>query len=116
MKGFALIFCPGDPTGEVVRFTEPPTLEFMRWAVGGDLELIPGFDKIGGRCCVAFCDEHGKLDHRRLPFNLKATILWEQAVRAGGRGALRDPNGDWVDWLVGPVLVLYGDDEFMAEL
>lgn len=115
MKGFALIFRPGETTGELHKFTEPPTLQFMRDAVEGDLELVPGFDSIGGRRCVAFCNEHGKLDHVNLPMNETATALWETALN-NRRSTLRDAYGGSIDWLVGPVLVLYGDDEFMAEL
>jgi hypothetical protein len=111
-----MLFRPDGKPGELHKFTEPPTLQFMRDAIGGDLELVPGFDTIGGRRCAAFCNEHGKLDHLQLPFNLRATLLWEGALRVNHQAVLRDPTGDWVDWLVGPVLVLYGDDEFMAEL
>lgn len=127
MNGRALLFLPDEPYGKLLEvLNEPPTLQLMRDAVGGDLELVPGFDAIGAdhRRCVAFCNEHGKLDYRhqpdappyQLPFNLVATLLWERALQARGTGQLRDAHGDWVDWLVGPVLVLYGDDEFMAEL
>jgi hypothetical protein len=113
MKGFGLIFCPdaGSGPGELHTFDAPVDLEFLQNAVGGYIELVPGFDRIGGRACVAFCNEHGKL-HLELPFNRRATQLWEEAL---GR-SLRSPRGVWRDFLVGPVLVLYGDDEFMAEL
>lgn len=116
MKGFALIFRPdgGAGPGELHTFNEPPTLQFMRDAVGGDIELVPGFDSIGGRRCVAFCNDDGKRD---LPMNDTATALWEGALfLRGERRGLIDAQGHLVDWLAGPVLVLYGDDEFMAEL
>jgi len=123
MNGFGLIFRPdGTAHGELYKFTAPVTLDFLREAVGGDIELVPGFDRIGGRACHAFCNEHGKLEHpehtEQMVFNLRATLLWEEALAARGdpRVGLRDIHGDWIDWLVGPVLVLYGDDEFMAEL
>jgi hypothetical protein len=91
----------------------PPDLDDLRAAVDGDhIELVPGFntfphgdDRVP---CVAFCGEHGKLKQR--PLNIRATILWERALRRGGT----DLNGR--DVLVGSVCVIYGDEELMEAL
>ncbi|HSS25169.1 MAG TPA: hypothetical protein VLL82_12410 [Mycobacterium sp.] len=54
MNGRALIFLPDEPHGKLLEvLTEQPTLQLMRDAVGGDLELVPGFDKFTSRSsCV----------------------------------------------------------------
>jgi len=57
--------------------------------------------------CVAFCDEHGKLDN--LPTNVRATELWKAAL-------IRADSHRLDDVLCGPVAVVYGDAEFMAAL
>lgn len=114
MKGTGLVYKPGVAEPSVVEFAAPPTLEFLQGAVGGYIEQVPQFDNIrlGERIerCVAFCNETGKLDG--LPFNAAATEAWEQALPTG----LRDKAGQWLDFLVGPIIVVAGDAEFMAEL
>lgn len=114
MRGTALIFRPGKSEPEIVRFTQAPGLDFLQAAVGGYIEVVPHFDNIRHgevvERCVAFCNEHGKLN--RLPVNRAATEAWERAVPTG----LRGPLGYWLDFLVGDVVVLFGDREFMAEL
>jgi hypothetical protein len=121
MKGVGLIYKPGEALPERLEFDRPPELQELQAAIGGGyLELVPGFTSIAqwGKFfprrrlrCVAFVDEHGKLDHKNLPFNPAATLLWEDAEHR-----VRDEHGDYVDYLVGPVLVLFGDDEFMESL
>ena len=100
------------------EYNRPPTLEELRHAAGGDLELVHGFDSIAYAGiilhCVAFCDEHGKLEQR--PLNELATSLWAQALRRQGMELIDDKTLKPVDWLVGPVAVLFGDKEFMSEL
>lgn len=53
--------------------------------------------------CFVLCNEHGK--HMNLPVNLEANRLWQ--LSAG------EPLNDI---LVGPVVILFGDAEFMATL
>jgi hypothetical protein len=107
------------PTGdlELREFDQPIPLETLQEGVGGDLEVVPYFNSIshGGTVlsCVAFCDEHGKLNHG--PLNEPATMAWERAVSREGL-ELRDKSGNLKDFLVGPVVVVFGDSEFMAEL
>lgn len=93
-------------------YRRPATLREMRAALGGGyLERIPYFTRFefGGEFhdCVAFCDEHGKI--RGLPLNERATAAWLLAQA----GNLPDPINDV---LVGPVLVIIGDEEFMEAL
>ena len=110
MKGFAHVYQPGERAPLVVPFTAAPSLEFMQERVGGYIEPVPFFTQYRGQRCVAFCDEHGK--QKGLTINEAANALWAMcpvpspfvpAVSAG-------------DVLVGPVVVLFGDEEFMASL
>jgi len=102
---------------EVKGFARGPTLAELRTAVGGKLELVPGFVTIiyGGVVmdCKALCNEHGKLDG--LPINNMATLVWERALRRTGAGLLGE-HDKLRDWLVGPVVVLFGDKDFMEAL
>lgn len=115
MRGTALLFKPGEPEPEIFRFASPPTLEFLQEAVGGYIEAVPHFDQIRHgeviERCIVYCNENGKLDG--LPFNAAATEAWDQAIPPSL--SLRSPDGGWKDYLVGPVLVLFGDRQFMAE-
>lgn len=115
MIGKAIIIPPGDaPWSEKVltqRGDHRDTQRILREAVGGDLEIVPGFNRFRGLPCWALCDEHGKLEG--LPVNMIATELWDQAVD----GQLYDGSRrKYLDYLVGPVVVIIGDEEFMAEL
>lgn len=83
-----------------------PTLEDLQSRVGGYIEAVPGFSRFfdydGPTPCVAFCDEEGKI--KGLPVNPFATEFW-RADRPGGG-----------DVLVGMVVIVTGDDEFMGAL
>ena len=58
---------------------------------------------------MAFCDEDGK-GRRNLPLNRMATFAWDAAMR-------RDHGcGCAPDYLVGNVVVVFGDREFMEAL
>jgi hypothetical protein len=85
--------------------TATSLLPDLQKAVGGYIEQVPGFHcyLVEGvpMPCVALCNEEGKLHN--LPLNEKATRLWRQQWRT-------------TDVLVGDVVVLYGDDKFMAAL
>lgn len=84
----------------------PPLADLQR-AVGGDLQLVPAFRRVahasGMQKCFVLCNEHGK--YMNLPINLEANRLWQ--LSAG------EPLDDI---LVGPVVILFGDAEFMAAL
>jgi hypothetical protein len=140
MKGTALIFRPGNPMPEVTELDATPKLEFMKAAVGGWIEaisafgtfdpgdltreaqaVIPGMKPGEILPCAAFCNEEGKLQGQLA--NTEPTRLWDRALRRvvedGKRqfpNGLFRPDGTLTDYLVGPVLVLIGDDDFMEEL
>lgn len=118
MRGTLLVFQPGRLAPQVIELDHQPQLdELKRCLDGGHLELVPGFRSITHynvvMDCVAFSDEDGK--RKRLEVNNIATVLWDVALRRNGTGLLR-PDGRAIDWLVGPIIVLFGDRELMAEL
>lgn len=88
------------------EFDRPPSIQVLHEAVGGYIEAVPYFDTWKGKRCVAFCNEQGKLYN--LPFNPTATMLW--------KSLLKQQRLDLNDSLVGNVIILTGDDEWMAEL
>lgn len=79
---------------------EPVKLEELQAAVGGFIETVPNFETYLGKKAIAFCNEEGKIDG--LPINEQATRFWRYAAPAG-----------FADVLVGDVVILTGDDEFM---
>lgn len=85
----------------VTPLDKPPTLEQLQTAVGGYIEVVPGFETFGGEICVAFCDEEGKLKGKDI--NPGATREWHAQF----------PNDDA---LVGDIVVVCGDDDLLAEL
>jgi hypothetical protein len=102
-----LIFYP-DGHSKTRHFDGPPLLALQQ-AVGGDVDVVPGFSSISQagvvHRCAAYCDKVGK--RRGRPINTWATALWHLALRRHGyeRG-LRRPNGKVADWLVGNVAVV----------
>ena len=96
-----------DGSAEVTKFTAPVPLEFLQKAVGGWIELVPDFDVFGDqKGVVAFCNEEGKLNG--LPVNAKATEAWAKSVGT--------TVADLGDELLGDVVIVSGDDAFMAAL
>jgi hypothetical protein len=88
---------------ETEDFTDMPDLEKFQRAVGGHLEVVPNFKTFDGENCVVMCDEEGKVKDK--PINYPATHHWYEAART------LIP-----DVLVGDILVITGDDEFMENL
>lgn len=85
-----------------------PKLEELQKMVGGYIQLVPAFNRVahssGMQKCVVLCNEDGKnLD---MPVNQEATRLWQ--LSAGSQRIY--------DVLVGPIVILFGDHAFMAEL
>jgi hypothetical protein len=124
-----LIYKPGATEPEIKIFRTAPTLDDLKDGIGGGfLELVPGFHSIehDGELhrCMAFVDEEGKLDYRTSGVkkngpdqtNNFASVLWDKALRRKGHPGLIGPDGRAVDWLVGQIAVVYGDDEFMGSL
>lgn len=105
MQGFTIVIDPdGSKTIRKYRSTIP--LGDLRAGVGdGPIEHVPYFDSFtwyGERKpCVVFCNEEGKL--HGMPLNEVATRIWhETAPVMRGR-----------DVLVGPVVIVFGDEAFM---
>jgi hypothetical protein len=92
--------------GDIVstKLTAQPTLEQLRDGVGGDIELVPFFNKFMNRECVTFCNAYGKMNG--LAFNATAQIFWSQAY--GKR--------IYEDHLVGDILIIVGSPSFLAQL
>lgn len=89
--------------GETTKdYTDTVPLADLQAAVGGYIQLVPGFRKFRGQYCVAFCNEEGKL--HGMEVNMEATISWWKGSGHGG------------DALVGDVAILTGDDDFMEAL
>lgn len=123
-----LIYAPGENV-QRKQLTEPPDAETLHKIIGGYFELVPYFHSIkrddGEHRCVAFCNEDGK--RLLLPINDVANLLWDDALQRSGHTDVRYRVGNFMraigheaalgkDFLVGPVVVLYGDDEFMESL
>lgn len=110
MEGQAIILKPGETleTATRVHLDAPPDLAFLKEGVGGYIEAVPKFEALdldGDRKrCVAFCNEEGKI-HRLQP-NFEAQRLWEASF-----GHLISS-----DFLVGPIVILTGDEEFLEAL
>jgi hypothetical protein len=108
-----------DGTIDTTLADTPPTLDKLKEGIGGGyIELVPLFNKIDYNRkivhCVAFCDEDGK--NKGLPLNKTATRLWETALKLVGHPGLKTPDGRIADYLVGSILVVSGDKEFMEKL
>jgi Domain of unknown function (DUF3846) len=127
MMGRALVYRVNAVKPEEHLLIAPPALKFLQEVVGGYIETVPYFDtiEIDGvtHNCVAYCNEEGKL--HALKMNGWATVLWDRALRrlhnAKGdvlypKGLLVDPDGGLSDILVGSIVVLVGDAEFMEEM
>jgi hypothetical protein len=107
-KGELTIIEP-DGTRKIIPLDDEPDLEVVQEAVGGFIELVPGFNTIeterGLEPCLAFVNEEGKLDDRpqtkNMTLNLVGTVLLRRAI---GRG--RHPY--FPDQLVGPVAIITG--------
>lgn len=90
---------------EVRPLDKRMTLKEKQAAVGGLIQLVPAFERYGGKPAVVFANEEGLLEG--LPLNLGATYAW--------RAALTDAYGadGWdrgMAVLVGDVLILTADD------
>jgi hypothetical protein len=116
MRGELLIYgSGGDVTARELK--QVPELQELREGVGGSVEQVPMFRTINRRgivCdCLAFCEEDGRAKGRAV--NPVATMLWDLALRRARIGnGLRDSEGRVRDYLVGDVIVVLGDAEFLA--
>jgi hypothetical protein len=115
MRGTMITIRP-DGSTSLMPVTKSPDLETLKDGIGGGyLEAVPGFTKFpfeNGKLapCVVFCDEDGK--RKQMPVNAEATAMWYAALALHG-----DPlRPGWHDVLVGPVVILTGDEAFMRSL
>lgn len=101
------IFRPDKDMPEVREYYRPVTTDMLHEFIEpGYLETVPLFETYVGERCVAFCHEEGKL--KDLPFNQAASLRWAAAL-----GCTLSEIGDH---LVGTVVVITGDDEFMETI
>ena len=118
MQGTMIVIPPDGPLKRlaVARVSESDMLTMLQTAVGGYIEAVPHLktyrdDDRGIVPCVAFCNEDGKRPPG-LPYNQRANLLWSAALSREQRG-LDSPAPDH---LVGTVVILFGDKEFMESL
>lgn len=112
MRGTMIVIpVEGDPIATPLR--EPPTLDQLKEAVEGHIEVIPYFNTViyGDVVmdCIAFCNETGKL--KELPPNQSATRVWAMSIEriTGSKQTLKDI-------LVGNIAIVFGDRELMEQM
>lgn len=109
MKGRILTYMPGVPMPKEQEFVDPPGLEFYQKAVGGYIEPVPYWLSMrDGTECLAFCNEDGI--SLRMPYNEAATLAWKEAFERSTGTKETD------DFLLGPVIVITGDRQFMKRM
>jgi hypothetical protein len=79
-----------------------PDLDTLQIYVGGYVQEVPRFNTFERKPCIALCDVDGKAKAR--PINKQATSAWYACL---------SPT-QIADVLVGDVVVLTGDAEFLA--
>src|SRR5262245_54917369 len=118
MRGTILIYRPHEPRPMVRQFERALTLDVLKAVIGAGFEQVAGFTSVAYENaivdCIALCDKDGKA--KGFAVNNAATNAWDRALRRTGFDGLLRANGLLADWLAGPVVVLLGDDEFMAAL
>lgn len=118
MNGVMLIYKPEVRDAEIQPLHEPPELDVLNKILDGPIEYISGFNSIAyGRElkeCIAYVNETGKIREPRLKLNAAATLAWEDALNRNGK-TLQGTSA-LLDHLVGNVIVLFGDKEFMQAL
>lgn len=119
MKG-SIIKIPASGHIEIREVDAPPSLDELQAVVGGDIQEVPQFSIYAPpgagqwQEAIAYCNEEGK--GLGLPINRKATSAWNDALINGHGYSLFGPDGNLLDILVGDVVVLTGDPEFLESL
>jgi hypothetical protein len=109
MQGEMFIITPDSTEATIERraLDGPPSLADLQTLVGGYIEPVPLLHhyvtRAGLRPCIAYCNEDGRLVG--LPVNATATGMWSESVPQ-----LRHQP------LLGTIVVLTGDAEFMESL
>lgn len=99
-------------TTEYETFVMEDILADIREAVGGHIELIPYWDSYNSNRSIAFCNEDGK--NLGLQRNVTATALWDKILVT--KNMTRFKDGVEIDYLVGSIAIMTGDDGFMTEM
>jgi hypothetical protein len=77
-KNYVLITMKADGTLVKVVQRGKPTLTQLQQAVGGYIEIVPYFARLGEyNRGTAYCNEEGKIKRPSLPYNANATRAWE---------------------------------------
>lgn len=106
MKGqLTIIHVDGRTTTRA--YDSVPPLKDLQAAVGGLITGVPHFETYQGKPCVVFANDEGLLEG--LPLNYRGTALWRAFFP-------NDPATRRELGLVGDVVILTGDDEFLAEI
>lgn len=97
-----------NPDGSIIKtkLTVAPSYALLKKALnGGYIEMVPLFNTYEDNDCIVYCDEEGKI--KGLPYNQKATMEWIKSQ-------LKNYHRTIDDLLFGPIIILYGDQSFMA--
>ena len=108
MQGFTLVIDP-DGSKTIKEYRGPIPLDDLKAGVGdGFIEHVPYFSSFNWHGdpvpCAAFCNEMGKL--HGMAYNAVATEAWHETA----------PHMRGVDILVGPIVIVFGDEAFMRAL
>jgi hypothetical protein len=87
-----------------IELKKQPTLHQLRSGVEGNIELVPYFNSLYTRSCVAFCNEDGK--RLGLIPNIYAQFCWALSI---GRDITED-------YLVGNIVVIIADPNFLKDM
>lgn len=114
MKGYSITIDPDLGISEQTEHYAPLDLAYMQRQVNGPIETVPMFSCINWRGSekkgVAFCNEEGRLN--KMHVNHAANNIW----RASAAIEMEQEDYQLTDQLYGPVLFVWGDDEFMDAL
>jgi hypothetical protein len=103
-KNYLVVLRPGRFNVQVEELEQVPNLEKLKTPLdGGLIEVVPFFNKFMGRDCLAFCDEEGK--NKGLIPNQIAQTFWEKVTSVAHN-----------DYLVGPIVIVVGSKDFLAQL
>ena len=97
------IITPPDKV-ETIHQNELPNLKQLQEWVKGYIEVVPYFDRYLRQDCVVFCNENGKNSNSEI--NIYATTHW----------VFSEPSVLGVDYLVGTIVILYGDQKTLDKL
>lgn len=116
MKGYSVVINPITGSMPTQEWDAPIRNEVLQSAVGGHVEHVADFNcmRIKDMDWLEVTDgvayKHNDADHMGFAVNALATSVWHSSYRILHNGKqLRD-------LLHGPIVFVWGDDEFMAAL